>query len=105
MISESETLISLKNLPRFLEKRDGRKPSIGTIYRWISKGLNGCKLEVVYRAGRPFSSEEALRRFDDAVTAARLGATHATTTSNKAASQAHERAKRRLAAPKRRPAR
>lgn len=103
MISESENLVSLKDLPGFLEKRDGRKPSIGTVYRWISRGLNGCKLEVVYRAGRPFSSVEAIRRFDEAVTVAKLGQAPRVMPSNIAiAAAAHERAKRRLAESKRR---
>lgn len=98
MNSDSESLIALKDLPAFLQERNGRRPSIATIYRWTSRGLNGCQLEVVYRAGRPYTSVEALKRFDDAVTLAKRGPAPRTNASSSApALNAHDRAKRRLA--------
>ena len=103
MIGENESLLALSELPKYLERRDGRRPSVATLYRWISRGLNGVQLEVLYRAGRPYSSVEALRRFDEAVTVAKLGQVPRVMKSSPAiAAAAHERAKRRLAEPKRR---
>ncbi len=101
MIGENESLLALSELPKYLERRDGRRPSVATLYRWISRGLNGVHLEVLYRAGRPYSSVEALRRFDEAVTVAKLGqCPRVLPSSTGIATTAHERAKRKLATAK-----
>lgn len=98
MIPESETLISLGKVPKFLQERDGRRPGASTVYRWISSGLHGVRLEVIYRAGRAYTSVEALRRFDEAVTIAKgRAAPQAPSSTDRHAEKAHQRAMRRLA--------
>ena len=92
-----ERLISLKDLPKYLEARDGKRLALPTIYRWINSGLCGIRLEVIYLAGRAHTSVEALRRFDLAVTTAKLGKTKKITSTPTQVARAHERAKRKLA--------
>ena len=74
-----ETLINLsfarnREIPR---REDGRPIDPSTLWRWIRKGLAGSdggriKLEVLYCGNTPKTSKEAVARFFDAVTEARL---------------------------------
>ena len=49
-----------KALPRL---RRGRKIHVSTLYRWISRGLRGVRLEAVKLGGTLVTSKEALQRF------------------------------------------
>lgn len=70
----SETLVDLTTARRTLipRKRDGKVLAPSTLWRWIGKGIDGVRLEVVYIGATPHTSHEALQRFFDAVTSARL---------------------------------
>lgn len=45
-----------RRLPQL--KRDGQRLDLSTIYRWISRGINGVKLRVI-RQGRVYVTTEA----------------------------------------------
>lgn len=61
-----ETVVSLddaaKHLPR---RRAGKLVHLGTLYRWISHGVKGHKLECIRIGGSTCTSLEALQRFCD----------------------------------------
>lgn len=40
-----------------------RKVSIATIYRWLTKGVRGAKLETMVMGKARFTSKEAIERF------------------------------------------
>lgn len=69
-----ESPIPLREIPENLPKRNGKKISLPTIYRWVQKGLHGIRLETVYSGGIHCSTVEAIRRFDEAVTQVKRGA-------------------------------
>lgn len=63
----------------WVPKKNGKPVSPSTIQRWISKGINGIRLEVVYVGRKPHTSRAALQRFFGEVTAKRaaeLAAAH-----------------------------
>lgn len=95
-----ETLVPFSELPDQLPKRNGRKISTPTIYRWKQVGLSGVKLEVAYIAGIAHTSLEAIDRFNERVTAAKLGPSTIplkSTSTSKQVERAHERAVKKLA--------
>jgi Protein of unknown function (DUF1580) len=55
--------------------RGGRPTHPSTIYRWISRGIRGHKLEAIRLGGTLYTSHEALQRFADGLTsgAAQIG--------------------------------
>ncbi len=65
----TETLVSLTDAAKRLPGR----PNITTVWRWRNRGVRGVKLETVLSGGRRFTSLEAIRRFQDRVTAAADG--------------------------------
>jgi hypothetical protein len=66
---QNETLISLTEAAKRLPGR----PNITTVWRWRNRGVRGVKLESILSGGRRFTSVEALRRFQERVTAAADG--------------------------------
>jgi hypothetical protein len=50
--------------------RNGRPTHVSTVYRWISSGIGGVKLEAVRLGGSLYTSREALNRFAERLTAA-----------------------------------
>lgn len=57
----------------FTKYSKSKAPSPATWHRWTrGKGVAGVKLEIVYCGSRPMCSEGAVRRFIEAVTAAKL---------------------------------
>src|SRR5208282_1925974 len=52
-------------------RRRGTKLHISTLYRWWKKGVRGVRLEVAVCGSSPATTREALRRFFDAVAAAK----------------------------------
>ena len=91
-----EGLVLLSHVPNILPKRRGRKINLSTVYRWKNRGLDGVRLETCYRAGRQYTSVEALRRFDEAVTAARNGPQRLQANTSVQRSKAHATAKAKL---------
>lgn len=72
MISLDEQALSLpaaaKLVPR---RRAGRKVATSTLYRWITHGVRGVRLEAMAAGGGLVTSREALERFFAALTALR----------------------------------
>lgn len=95
-----ETLIPFPDVPDNLPKTNGKKLNICTLYRWKNQGLDGVRLAVCFVAGKLHTSKEALLRFDQAVTNARLNppASPTKNKSTKPAKKAHEKALRSLGA-------
>lgn len=50
------------------------RPHVSTIWRWMTRGCRGIRLESLVCAGRRFTSVEAIDRFVAATTAAADGA-------------------------------
>ena len=65
----TETLVSLTDAAKHCPGR----PNVTTVWRWRNRGVRGVKLETVLSGGRRFTSLEAIRRFQDRVTAAADG--------------------------------
>ena len=65
-----ETLLSYAEAARSLP---GRGVNVSTIWRWVTRGVKGIRLETVTIGGRRFTSREALERFTAATTAATSG--------------------------------
>src|SRR5262249_25638885 len=69
-----ETPISLADVPKCIPPgRSGRPTHISTVVRWISKGVQGVKLEAIRLGGRWVTSREALQRFAERLTNVRAG--------------------------------
>ena len=66
---DKEKLITLAQATKILPGR----PNITTVWRWRNRGVRGVTLETVLSGGRRFTSIEALRRFQERVTAAADG--------------------------------
>ena len=58
-----EQAISLSDVPNHLPKRRGKKVHYSTVYRWVTKGSRGRKLESVMVGGVRYTTVEALERF------------------------------------------
>lgn len=75
----SEPLVDLNYARRHLiPKKDGKPISPSTMQRWISKGVDGVRLAVVYVGRKPHTSEAAIQRFYQEMTAKRAAALAAT---------------------------
>src|SRR5690349_2456863 len=60
----TEQLIPFNQVPSLLPRvRRGRKPHVGSIFRWAKKGLAGHRLEYLQVGGVKCTSVEALQRF------------------------------------------
>ena len=61
-----ETLIPLREVPRRLPIRvNGKRLHISAVYRWVTRGIGGVRLETTKIGGTTYCSEEALQRFAD----------------------------------------
>jgi Protein of unknown function (DUF1580) len=70
MISiRDEQLLTLSQAARVRPiGRGGRPTHTSTVYRWISHGIRGTKLEAIRLGGSLYTSREALQRFADRLT-------------------------------------
>lgn len=60
----NENLLPLTRVPRILPKQPGgTSVHVATIYRWISRGIRGTRLETIRIGGRRYTSVEAVDRF------------------------------------------
>jgi hypothetical protein len=41
----------------------GRKPHLSTVWRWVNKGVRGCRLETLVVGGLRVTTTEAIERF------------------------------------------
>lgn len=65
---QSETPISLSDVPGILPKKKGKKVHYSTVYRWVTKGTRGRILESMLIGGVRFTTIEALNRFFETTT-------------------------------------
>lgn len=59
----TETPITIAEVPLHIPKRHGRKVHYSTVYRWMTKGVRGRKLESLLIGGVRYTSLEAIARF------------------------------------------
>ena len=68
---QRERLFSLSEAARLRPPgRRGRPTHTSMLYRWITRGLRGHRLEAIRLGGQLYTSAEALQRFADRLTAA-----------------------------------
>lgn len=96
---QTETPIYLADVPAYLPKHptSGKRVHINAIYRWVRAGVRGVKLETIAIGGTLATSVQAVQRFCDACTAAKLGTLPAPRT-NRQRQAAIEKAERDLQA-------
>lgn len=58
-----EQLIPLKEIPKLLPRRRGKKVHYQTVWRWSKKGAHGVVLETTRVGHIRYTSQEALKRF------------------------------------------
>ena len=59
-----ERLVRLSQVPKLLPPRpNGRRVHISAVYRWITRGVGGVRLEAIRIAGSTYTSIEAIERF------------------------------------------
>jgi hypothetical protein len=66
-----ETPIPLADVPRtvpWLKRPGGKAPHVSSVFRWTLRGIRGHKLEVLRIGGTLCTSENALKRFFNAIT-------------------------------------
>ena len=60
----AESLIPLRDVPKLLPLRHGGKRiHLSAIYRWISRGIRGVRLDAIKVGGTTYTSSEAIQRF------------------------------------------
>jgi len=65
---QSESAISLSEVPAILPRKKGKKVHYSTVYRWVTKGTRGRILESMFIGGVRFTTIEALNRFFETTT-------------------------------------
>ncbi|MEM9353572.1 MAG: DUF1580 domain-containing protein [Planctomycetota bacterium] len=56
-------LVALRDVPAILPRRRGKKTHYSTVYRWVTKGARGKKLESRLVGGVRYTTRVALQRF------------------------------------------
>ncbi len=94
-----EKMIALRDVPRHLPARpNGKRIHVSAIYRWSFRGLRGVVLDTVRVGGTQYTSEEALQRFAEALSAARLNPAPPVPVPTRKRQRQVERAEREVAA-------
>jgi len=65
----NEDLVGLAEAAAILPKTSGKKVSTSSLWRWITEGREGVRLEALRIGGRYYTSRESLHRFGAALTA------------------------------------
>lgn len=92
-MSVSVSPIQLKELPKLLESRFGKRISYGTCFRWVRKGVAGIKLRSIFFSGSHYVTSEAVDEFLAQVTAAKAGEQPKPTSAEKAAYRKRQKAR------------
>jgi len=58
-----EMLLTLQQVACKFPGRSGRGVSLSCVWRWVTRGRRGHRLETILVGGRRYSSEEAVMRF------------------------------------------
>ncbi len=61
--SVDKDLIALRDVPSLLPRRRGKKTHYSTVYRWVTKGARGKKLESRLVGGVRYTTRAALYHF------------------------------------------
>jgi len=69
--TSSEDLIPFNYVPTYLQKNFGHKVALGSVYRWINKGIGGVRLETIKIGAKRFTSAQALDRLFNGATKAK----------------------------------
>ncbi len=72
-IPNSQQLVRLSAAVMNVEAITGETPHVTTLHRWATRGLAGVKLRTMYAGGYRRTSEEWIREFFEAVSAAKNG--------------------------------
>jgi len=67
---ETERCIPIGEAPKHIPGR----PSLASVYRWMTNGVRGARLETIVVGGQRFTSIEAIQRFIERTTANSPGA-------------------------------
>ena len=60
---QKENAITLREVPKYLPKRNAKKVHYSTVFRWVSKGARGRILESALIGGVRYTTVEAVERF------------------------------------------
>lgn len=60
---KKESAITLAEVPLHVPRRNGRKVHYSTVYRWVTKGARGRRLESLLVGGVRYTTIEAIGRF------------------------------------------
>lgn len=85
---EHDTLISLRQLPGFLQKKIGKRIHLSTVFRWRQRGIAGVRLETISIGRQTYTTLEAVITFFEKSTAARQNQPVQLTSTEKKALQA-----------------
>lgn len=66
---EREHCFRLTEAPKHVPLRNGRRVHVSTLFRWAQRGVRGCKLEAIRIGGALHTSQQALQRFAEQLTA------------------------------------
>ena len=67
-LSSEEILTPAEAAKRCPCRRGGRPTHVSTVYRWMTRGVNGIRLEALRLGGGLVTSAEALQRFAERLT-------------------------------------
>lgn len=70
MAYSADQPLRIRDAIRYVESRSGKRLSVQTMYRWMTKGLRGRRLAFSYIGGTRYVSPKMLEDFFDAVTTA-----------------------------------
>ena len=93
----SETLIRIADVPRWTEELLRNRVHKSTVHRWFRRGCRGVKLETLMVGGIRHTSEEALDRFFNRVTAVSGGDEASSRHLGRVSTRSHLRAAQELA--------
>ena len=84
-------------LVQAVEEVAGFRPHVSAVIRWKTRGSRGVRLEAYLCGGRWLASSEAVRRFIEATTQAKVGELPQPTSTPRQTNQAAQRSAKQLA--------
>lgn len=70
MAYSADQPLQIRDAIRYVESRSGKRLAVQSMYRWMTKGLRGCRLSFIYIGGTRYVTPKMLEDFFDAVTTA-----------------------------------
>ena len=62
---ETQTFFKLTDAPKAIQRINGTRPSVSTIFRWRAKGVKGVRLRTVRHGAARMTTEAWIREFFD----------------------------------------